>query len=93
MTENLKQIFINLPLVLSDTRDPADVSLNRVMTAAVAFFVLLAPGVTLLLLPAWFDKITPYWDKLLAFLAAQVAGNMFKKYVAEVKANAANQGN
>ena len=81
MIEKLNQIIVNLPLVLSDSHNPADVSLNRVMTVVVAFFVLLAPGVTLAIMPDWFERLTPYWEKLLAFLAAQVAGNMFKKYI------------
>ena len=80
MWQNLIAIWQNLPLILSDTTDPRDVSLNRVVTVAVAVVILLSPPIVWLCFSDWWDKFFEAWKLLLAFLGAQTAGNIFVKY-------------
>ena len=77
--KNIKDLLANSPLILSDTYDPQDISMNRVITLLLVINVILL---------AWYmvahletvDKIVVIWDKLLTLLGVQAGGvNMVKR--------------
>lgn len=76
---NLKRIIANLPLTLSDSYDPKDVSLNRIITLIVVIFVFGSPYVILRFYPEMLEPFLPYWQGATTYLAAQTAGNLIKK--------------
>jgi len=74
-----KEIFENLPLILSDTDSAKDVSLNRIIIVMAVIGLSCMIIILPVFFPQWFDKLMPFWSQLLTFLGAQIAGNMFKK--------------
>lgn len=81
--ENLNQIIDNLPLILSDSTDPKDISINRVMiTIEFLLIFLLAPVVlagVFLYNPQMFDKLSGLWTQGLTAFGAHFGLNIFKK--------------
>ena len=76
---NLKGIIVNLPLVLSDTKDPRDVSLNRVSSFfgfVIAAFVLYE---AIYVYPQYMNMLFQFFATVMAYLSAQMAGNIYKK--------------
>lgn len=76
---NLRGVMSNLPLTLSDSYDPKDLSLNRIITALM---VVNALGLMwyMVLHPEVIDRLMGLWERLLAFLGAQVTVvNMIKR--------------
>lgn len=77
--ENLKEVIGNLPLVLSDTYDPRDISLNRISSA-----VLLVNAVGLAWYTAthleYFQQLISVLDRVIAALGVQLGlVNMVKR--------------
>lgn len=90
--QNVRGIVSNLPLTLSDSYDPKDLSLNRLITALV---VVNALGVMwyMILHPELIDRLVGLWERLLAFLGAQVVGaNMIKRGIDAYKNKGGGQG-
>ena len=81
MWENIKLLWSNLPLVLSETDRPQDISLNRVMFVLYGLFVLATPFVVLWLLPAIVDRFLPFWQGVAALLGGQTFAQLGKKAI------------
>ena len=79
--KHVKGIIENLPLILSDTREAADVSLNRVITFGAAICLAIIPGLVLWLKPEFWPQMADLWKAALTFLGAQAAGNIYAKVV------------
>ena len=81
---NIKGILRNSPLILSDTKDVSDVSLNRITIVVLTVFLISAPLPTLLYFPQFFEKFIPLWNKvldvLLALLLVYGAGRTVDKF-------------
>jgi hypothetical protein len=82
-TELLKSIISNLPLILTDTTDPINVSWNRTtMTIEFILIILVSPpllGVTLVFYPQYFDKLYDIWKLMLTAYGVHMTVNVFKK--------------
>ena len=78
---NLKLIFDNSPLILSETQSPEDVSINRVMIAVGFLTAIVAPLLVIIFCPEYLDKLLGYWNGWLTFLGVQVSGNIAKKFI------------
>lgn len=79
----LCSILSNLPLTLSDSTDPVDVSWNRVaMTIEFIFVILLSPpllGVTLVFYPQYYPQLFEMWKPMLVAYGVHLGINGFKK--------------
>lgn len=75
---NLRQVFSNLPLVLSESYDPQDISLNRVIIALLAITVLVIVY-RMLLYPDTAVNLTSMLDKVLTALGLQLGSNTIKR--------------
>ena len=75
---NLRQVISNLPLTLSESYDPRDISLNRVIIALLAITVLVIVY-RMLYDPATADKLTAMLDKVLTALGLQLGSNTIKR--------------
>lgn len=76
--KNLRQVISNLPLVLSESYDPRDVSLNRVIIAVLAATVLIIVY-RILLYPDTAANLTEMLNKVLTALGLQLGSNTLKK--------------
>ena len=75
---NLRQVLSNLPLVLSESYDPKDVSLNRVIIALLAVTVLIIVY-RMLYDPTAAINLTNMLDKVLTALGLQLGSNTIKR--------------
>ena len=77
--DNIKQLFQNLPLILSDTDDPKDVSLNRVIVLLFAIATIIGG----LIILVWFrqeaQQLVGYWQAWLASFTTMASANVAKK--------------
>jgi len=79
--KNLIGILSNLPLILTDTQDVKDVSLNRVI-ALVLFIVILLSFFFMSYIPVeHIDKFIIMWNSLVVFLGTLTGINLIKKFV------------
>lgn len=85
--QNMKNILANLPLVLSDSHDPLDISLNRCVTLLSCIFVFSSPLIVMHWYPELVDKFLSYWQGAATYLGAQMVGN-----IAKTKINNSNGG-
>ncbi len=76
--QNLRQVLSNLPLVLSESYDPKDVSLNRVIIALLAGTVLIIVY-RMLYDPLAAVNLTTMLDKVLTALGLQLGSNTIKR--------------
>lgn len=76
--QNLRQVLSNLPLVLSESYDPKDISLNRVIIALLAVTVLIIVY-RMLYDPETAVNLTNMLDKVLTALGLQLGSNTIKK--------------
>lgn len=76
--QNLRQVFSNLPLVLSESYDPKDISLNRVIIALLAGTVLVIVY-RMLYDPGTAASLTNMLDKVLTALGLQLGSNTIKR--------------
>jgi hypothetical protein len=76
--QNVKQILNNLPLTLSESYDPKDISLNRVIIAMLAITVLVIVC-RILYDPGTADKLVGALDKVLIALGLQLGSNTLKR--------------
>ena len=76
--QNVRQVVSNLPLVLSESYDPKDVSLNRVIIALLAITVLVIVY-RMLLYPDTAVNLTSMLDKVLTALGLQLGSNTIKR--------------
>jgi hypothetical protein len=76
--QNLRQVLSNLPLVLSESYDPKDISLNRVIIAMLAVTVLVIVY-RMLLYPDTAVNLTDMLDKVLTALGLQLGSNTIKR--------------
>jgi hypothetical protein len=76
--QNLRQVLSNLPLVLSESYDPKDVSLNRVIIALLAGTVLIIVY-RMLYDPVTAANLTNMLDKVLTALGLQLGSNTIKR--------------
>ena len=86
--ENLKGILQNLPLILSDTQDVQNVSLNRVIIFFSFICTVIFVAVLFLFLPNLIQPCLSYFQAWLAFLGTLISGNMAKNVL-----NNRNQNN
>nr|WP_092074929.1 hypothetical protein [Dendrosporobacter quercicolus]NSL49554.1 hypothetical protein [Dendrosporobacter quercicolus DSM 1736]SDN22523.1 hypothetical protein SAMN04488502_1159 [Dendrosporobacter quercicolus] len=75
---NIRQVFSNLPLVLSESYDPKDISLNRVIIAMLAITVIVIVY-RMLLYPETAVNLTAMLDKVLTALGLQLGSNTIKR--------------
>lgn len=76
--QNIRQVLSNLPLVLSESYDPKDISLNRVIIAMLAVTVLVIVY-RMLLYPDTATNLTDMLDKVLTALGLQLGSNTIKR--------------
>ncbi|TCL39941.1 hypothetical protein EV210_101139 [Anaerospora hongkongensis] len=76
--QNVRQVVSNLPLVLCESYDAKDVSLNRVIIAMLAVTVLVIVY-RMLLYPDTAINLTDMLDKVLTALGLQLASNTVKR--------------
>jgi hypothetical protein len=76
--QNLRQVLSNLPLILSESYDPRDISLNRVIIAMLAVTVLVIVY-RMLLYPDAAVNLTDMLDKVLTALGLQLGSNTIKR--------------
>ena len=81
MIENIKQIWTNLPLTLSNTKDPADISIDRVLVFICLSFLLLSVIIMMVWLPNLLKDMLSYWQSLLAFVGGLLFNNTGKKLI------------
>lgn len=79
----LKQIIGNLPLTLSDSTEPTDVSWNRItMTIEFVLIIVMSPPilvVTLVYFPQYFENLMRIWLPMLTAYGLHLTTNAFKK--------------
>lgn len=75
---NLRQVINNLPLVLSETYEAKDISLNRVIIALLAITVMVIVY-RMLLYPDTAVNLTSMLDKVLTALGLQLGSNTIKR--------------
>lgn len=76
--QNVRQVISNLPLILSETYDARDISLNRVIIAMLAITVIVIVY-RILLYPENAVNLTGVLDKVLTALGLQLTSNTVKK--------------
>ncbi|MDF2499401.1 MAG: hypothetical protein K0Q77_115 [Anaerosporomusa subterranea] len=76
--QNVRQVVSNLPLVLCESDDAKDVSLNRVIIAMLAVTVLVIVY-RMLLYPDTAVNLTSMLDKVLTALGLQLGSNTIKR--------------
>ena len=79
MMDNIREIIKNLPLILSDSREAADVSMNRIITLVSFLILIISPLIVTTFFSSSWDKFVPVWNSFLTFFGAQTVGNVFKK--------------
>lgn len=76
---NLKGLITHLPLILSDTQDPRDISLNRVSSVFAMVLALFILYEVMFVIPQHMKDLLQYFVAIMAYLGAQMAGNIYKK--------------
>lgn len=76
--QNFRQVISNLPLTLSESYDPKDISLNRVIIALLAMTVIVIVY-RMLLYPDTAVNLTSMLDKVLTALGLQLGSNTIKR--------------
>jgi hypothetical protein len=76
---NLKAIIDNLPLILSDTKDPSDVSFTRVFAMILAIFIMCTSTYTIFFKPTIYYSIAPFITQGLNSILLLVGGNIVKR--------------
>jgi hypothetical protein len=76
---NLKLLFQNSPLILSDTDDPKDISLTRVIIFIFAIATIIGGLVILIWFRSEALQFVGYWQAWLASFTTMVSGNIAKK--------------
>lgn len=76
--QNFRQVINNLPLILSDTYEAKDISLNRVIIALLAITVMVIVY-RMLLYPDTAASLTAMLDKVLTALGLQLTSNTLKR--------------
>jgi len=76
---NMKGIIDNLPLTLSDTDNPKDVSQNRVIIYLFAMATLIGGFIILTYYRQEALQLVGYWQAWLACFTALVSANVAKK--------------
>ena len=82
--DNLKQIIQNLPLILSDTQLPQDVSLNRVLIFLGFWIIVISTIILVFILPERILSLTGYWQAFVASWTTLVTGNIAKKIYTKI---------
>lgn len=77
--ENLKQILKNLPLILSDSGNAEDVSLNRIIILISFLLTIVCTAMVFLFFPQLIQPLLPYFQAWLTWLGALISGNICKK--------------
>ncbi len=77
----LSQFYQALPLVISDTQDPNDISLIRLIAIASFIVILVSPLITYVTMGAnGLSLFYEYWKDLLTFLGAAVLAKVAQKF-------------
>ena len=76
---NLYSIFQNLPLILSDTTDPKDISFTRVTCALCIIFLIITASYVLIFVPQYFEKVSPFLTQSLNSVLLLIGGNIVKR--------------
>jgi len=76
----LTQLLQALPLVLSDSQDPKDISLIRVIAAITAVALLVSVPIVFLCLPQYIEVFKGYWSDALVFEGSLLGANVVKKF-------------
>jgi len=76
---NIKQLFQNLPLILSDSTDPQDISLNRVIVLLFALATIIGGLIILIWFRQEAQQLVGYWQAWLASFTTLASANIAKK--------------
>ena len=77
----LTQFYHALPLVFSDTQDPNDISLIRLIAIITFIVILVSPLVTYVVIGSdGLSLFYGYWKDLLTFLGAAVLAKVAQKF-------------
>ena len=90
--QNLKGILVNSPLILSESKDPKDISLHRVAIAVLLVIVLAGPFFTSYIRPEFFDRFTPYWTQVLILIGGLLTSRAANRAI-DAKAGQLSQQN
>lgn len=78
---NLKGIFDNLPLVLSDSTDPREISFSRVLIAFLTVLVVILAYHVVFKEPKYMETLMPYITDIVKTILALVVANITKRIV------------
>lgn len=76
---NIKLLLQNLPLILSDSLDMKDISLNRVIILIFSLATLIGGLIILLFFRDQAQQLVGYWQAWLASFTTMVSANIAKK--------------
>ena len=76
----LTQFIQALPLILSDTQDPKDISETRVIAAMFAVALLFSLPIVFLWFPQHLEVFKGYWSDGLVFEGSLLGANVVKKF-------------
>jgi len=76
----IPQLIQALPLILSDSQDPKDISETRVIAALFAVALLVSLPIVFLWLPQYITEFKGYWSDALLFLGSLLGANVIKKF-------------
>lgn len=79
--QNLKEILINSPLILSESHNPKDVSMHRIAIAVLLMVVTAGPFFTSYIRPEFFDRFTPFWTQVLLLIGGLLASRVANRAV------------
>lgn len=80
--DNLIKILQNLPLILSDSLDPQEVSLNRVLIFCGFWIIVISAILLVFVFPEKLTQLMGYWQASLASWTTLVTANVAKKIYA-----------
>jgi hypothetical protein len=81
---NLKGIWNNLPLTLSDTDKPDGVSLTRIIISVLILFIIVIESYVAYFQPQYLDKVGPYMSEATKAVLLLIAANVAKKAIVTV---------
>lgn len=82
--KNLKGIWNNLPLTLSDTDKADGVSFTRITAFTIILFIMIVYSYTSYFQPEYLDKIGPFVSDAMKAVLVLVAANVAKRAISTV---------
>ena len=90
--QNLRGVLVNSPLILSESKDPKDISLHRVAIVVLLVIILAGPFFTSYIRPEFFDRFTPYWTQVLILIGGLLTSRAANRAI-DAKAGQLTQQN